>query len=377
MPQSLTPTWVQDLGPDYEVIHQTWKDRIANLTLTAYNSKYSNRSFSDKKTIEDGFLESGIRMNQRISQKAQWTLVELEERNADLMELALNIWQRPDTNFQPSVKPLERCSLEDDVTLTHCTLVSFSYQGVKHKVSSWAEMLEEMVGLLHQKKPFILRNLAVAKDGVCASVVSTDSETFANKICVEDGLYFSMHSSTQMKIGLLRRLFSAFQEKAEDLVFDVALNEDMEEQEHRHELQRSYWTFALPGIREKHEGKSFANVKPSKYGYINGAIGISQCHILCGLNQSEVRVELYLGKSKEENQAMFQRLLKDKQQIEDSLGTALVWRGTEQHKSASISLSLEGVYLKNRKDWDKMADFHAVWSRKFYDVFVPLCLSCM
>ena len=42
MPQHLTPAWAEALGSDYERIHETWLHRMANLTLTAYNSKYSN-----------------------------------------------------------------------------------------------------------------------------------------------------------------------------------------------------------------------------------------------------------------------------------------------------------------------------------------------
>ena len=49
MPQHLTPTWVKALGDDYEQIHETWLHRIANLTLTAYNSKYSNSSLKKRK----------------------------------------------------------------------------------------------------------------------------------------------------------------------------------------------------------------------------------------------------------------------------------------------------------------------------------------
>lgn len=54
MPQHLTPAWVKTLGDDYEQIHETWLHRIANLTLTAYNSKYSNSSFEEKKTMKNG-----------------------------------------------------------------------------------------------------------------------------------------------------------------------------------------------------------------------------------------------------------------------------------------------------------------------------------
>ena len=51
MPQHLTPAWIKDLGDDYLTVHETWLHRIANLTLTAYNSKYSNSTFTEEKMI--------------------------------------------------------------------------------------------------------------------------------------------------------------------------------------------------------------------------------------------------------------------------------------------------------------------------------------
>lgn len=91
MPQHLTPAWIKELGEDYEQIHELWLHRIANLTLTAYNSKYNNSSFAEKKTMQNGFDDSGIRMNTYIAKKDNWTLKELEERNEYLMGRALNL----------------------------------------------------------------------------------------------------------------------------------------------------------------------------------------------------------------------------------------------------------------------------------------------
>ena len=57
MPQHLTPAWVEALGEDYETIHETWLHRIANLTLTAYNSKYSNNTFVEKRDMQNGLKD--------------------------------------------------------------------------------------------------------------------------------------------------------------------------------------------------------------------------------------------------------------------------------------------------------------------------------
>ena len=61
MPQHLTPAWISELGEDYEEIHNIWLHQLSNLTLTAYNSKYSNSPFLDKRDMPHGFKDSGLR----------------------------------------------------------------------------------------------------------------------------------------------------------------------------------------------------------------------------------------------------------------------------------------------------------------------------
>ena len=56
MPQHLTSAWVEALGNSYEEIHENWLHRIANLTLTAYNSKYSNSKNNYSKSIPFGYF---------------------------------------------------------------------------------------------------------------------------------------------------------------------------------------------------------------------------------------------------------------------------------------------------------------------------------
>ena len=37
----------------------------------------------------------------------------------------------------------------------------------------------------------------------------------------------------------------------------------------------------------------------------------------------------------------------------------------------NLNASLNNVSIENEDDWTQMAKFHAEWSKKFYDVFVP------
>ena len=96
MPQNetLSAEWREMLGSDWAGIKSQWLHRLGNLTLTGYNSKYSDRPFAEKKTISGGFEESSIRLNKYVRQQEQWTPVQMEARGELLARQALGIWPR-------------------------------------------------------------------------------------------------------------------------------------------------------------------------------------------------------------------------------------------------------------------------------------------
>ena len=85
MPQNLSYEWQASLGDNWQEIHEEWVHRLANLTLTAYNSKYQNSSFERKRDVENGYRDSGIRMNQRLANFDRWTEIELKDRNEQML----------------------------------------------------------------------------------------------------------------------------------------------------------------------------------------------------------------------------------------------------------------------------------------------------
>lgn len=95
MPQTLTHTWEAELGADAAKIHKEWLHRLANLTLTAYNSVYSNRSFAEKCSLEHGLTSSALRLNREIAdigKSSHWSVPELQQRAESLIAKALKIW---------------------------------------------------------------------------------------------------------------------------------------------------------------------------------------------------------------------------------------------------------------------------------------------
>ncbi|EJB28833.1 hypothetical protein HPNQ4228_0978 [Helicobacter pylori NQ4228] len=95
MPQTLTPEWQRDLSENFEAIHEKYLHTIGNLTLTGYNSEYSNNSFREKKDMEKGFKQSSLKLNQSLKNLESFGEKEIEERANDLADWALKIWTYP------------------------------------------------------------------------------------------------------------------------------------------------------------------------------------------------------------------------------------------------------------------------------------------
>lgn len=221
MPQHLTPAWKESLGAGAAEIHATWLHRLANLTLTGYNPNLSNKTFAEKRDSEEGgYKASGLKMNQKISGKESWGLLELEERNDEMIALARKIWAFPETAFVPAEKEFDSCTLDDEnVELTGRDIVKYSYQNVEQPVSSWSDMFEHIVKFLHQKDRSILSGLAYSTSADLANNVSNSGEGLRSALKIDDNIYMERNTSTAQKISVLRRLFALYDADTMDLVF--------------------------------------------------------------------------------------------------------------------------------------------------------------
>ena len=381
MPQHLTPAWVKELGEDYEEIHEAWLHRMANLTLTGYNSKYSNNAFTEKRDMKNGFIDSHLYLNNWIGQQNHWGLAELEARNQMLMQRALKIWPLPITDFKPAEKQMDSYSLDDDVELSGRDIVRFGYKNTEQPVTSWIDMMEQVLKILHAEDKSVLSRLAYSKGETndLDVYVSNKPQDLRNALEIDADIYVERNTSTSTKISMLRKFFKAYGANEEDLVFYLKdVNDDGTAQEAgtRYELRRRYWAFALPYIQQAHDDGTghgcFSGCTTSKENWLSGFFGIGGFNLACVANYNKARVDLTLAHSnKERNKEAFDYLYSHKSEIEAVLGTQISWQRSDDTKGSYIVIRLEGVSIENEADWTQMAKFHAEWSKKFYDVFVP------
>lgn len=97
MPQNenLNDTWKQELGDNWKRIYEQYLHTLGNLTLTGYNSEYSDRSFAEKRDMEGGFKESPLKLNEGLGTCTEWDEDAIIERSARLAKKAIVIWKAP------------------------------------------------------------------------------------------------------------------------------------------------------------------------------------------------------------------------------------------------------------------------------------------
>ncbi|MGB3870128.1 MAG: DUF262 domain-containing protein [Flavobacteriales bacterium] len=97
--ENLSAKWREALGPEWERIQATWLHTLGNLTLTAYNSDYSDRAFEDKRDMPDapekGLKQSPLHLNQGLGALEHWNEETIRARAGKLADRALGIWTSP------------------------------------------------------------------------------------------------------------------------------------------------------------------------------------------------------------------------------------------------------------------------------------------
>lgn len=374
MPQHLTAAWIVSLGDNYEAIHTNWLHRLANLTLTAYNSRYSNSPFAEKRDMPHGFKDSGLRINQWVGRKEQWGLPELEERDQLLKNTVIGIWPYPTSNYHPQKKQMDAIALDEDVILTGRVLSKYSFKGAEQPVASWADMYQQVITMLHSENKAVLTKLAVSQDpAVDLSLHFSMSPTSFNSCRqIDTDLYVWTGTDTQYKINNLRKIFAIFDVPESELVFYLKDEDNSETVAgNRYEIRKKYWEYTLPQLKNAFsENGLFGNVNPVTSNWIAGFVGIPGIHIDCVANFDESRVELYLGMaSKEKNKELFGFLFARKDNIEKVIGTQLIWSRMDDNKASKIHTFLPGVDISKDIDWPRMAKFHVDASKKLYLAF--------
>lgn len=388
MPQTLTTDWKDALGTDYEAIHAVYLHTLGNLTLTAYNSKYSNHSFSDKKNIHNGFIESKLTLNKYVQKCDQWGEPQIVERAQLLADLTLTRWADNVPSYQPVNEASSTYSLEDDMSFTSLILEKYEFQGVETIAGMWSEMYKQIFQKQFEQDPSILSGVAnfSNKSKTSLSVcVASDAASLRDAHEISHNVYIELNLSTDRKIQVLRDLFTLYGIDQTELIFTVSGSRKEKKITSKVLVQKEpgqgksltktlekqlfFWeTFNAYAISKSDFMKLFKLKKPHPQNWYDLSIGNSACHVSLTINTQKdiLSAGLYIEKDKE----LFHHLMASRDAIEEFLGSPLVWN--DASVASLIIAQRDGSIDSDHKHLEEYFDWYcdmAIKIRKMAEKF--------
>lgn len=231
MPQKLTPEWVKVLGgkEQAERIQERWGDNIANLTLTAYNSKYSNNSFSnklhlkDEKGLEVGFSSSPLPINEYVKKQTEWGEKQLEERLSLIQKNAVNvIWKMPTVKSISIETSNEVLTLEDNQDdFTNTLFIDGTLDGEAIPVEErgdWKRVFKEIIIKLDQSYH---EELMLIANDTERTYLQSEKTKNKNSSLIVNGIYAKLNRSASALINYLQNILPEIGMDLDSVVFHV------------------------------------------------------------------------------------------------------------------------------------------------------------
>ena len=129
LPQNPGDEWHKDV-PNLIEVHDKYVDTIGNLTLTAYNSNFGNRSYAYRRNVNVfGYLHSPLHIDDYMKASETWGEKEIVERADILISSFLKNRPIPSTHgYVPDFKTKQWVSLDDDArSLTNKEIIAFEF----------------------------------------------------------------------------------------------------------------------------------------------------------------------------------------------------------------------------------------------------------
>ncbi len=150
LPQNASK-WKENLGLNWQEIRNKYVHTLGNLTLTAQNSKLSNKDFQSKQEID--FHTSKLKLSYKLGNQENWNEAAILERSKKLALEATQIWNYPQTNYQKIIEEQEIYSLDEEVDFSGKKPKTLYFGDKTFEVKSWRDVLKIICDELYQYSP--------------------------------------------------------------------------------------------------------------------------------------------------------------------------------------------------------------------------------
>nr|WP_239386097.1 HNH endonuclease family protein [Megamonas hypermegale] len=211
MPQTLSDEWKQQLGKNWEIIKEKYLNTIGNLTLTAYNSNYSNLSFQKKKTMEEkGFSFSKLFLNDYIKKCDEWGERQIKKRADILYKKAEKIWWIPDVVEDNEIEKTEWINWDEDVDITSKKISQVEVMGTLMETKDMSDAYRKIHKSLFELEPTIYYKLDFAW-------FNQSKENMKRAYELSENAYIETNKSSQSKFNSIKKIAEAMQLDSNDI----------------------------------------------------------------------------------------------------------------------------------------------------------------
>lgn len=211
MPQTLNNEWKKQFGENWEFIQTKYLNTPGNLTLTAYNSDYSNLSFQKKKNMpEKGFLCSKLSLNEYINTCDSWGEEQIRERAEILYKKAEKIWWLPNAIKFDEREKSEWVNWSEDVDITNKTVLQVEIMDTLINTQNMSDAYRKVHSILFKLDPTIYYK----------SLFSWFSKTALNMrgaYKLADNAYIETNQNSQNKFNTIKKTAELMQLASNDI----------------------------------------------------------------------------------------------------------------------------------------------------------------
>lgn len=220
MPQTLTDEWKNSLGGKWELIHSKYIDTPGNLTLTAYNSEYSNFSFEKKKNLpQKGFVYSKLSLNDYIQRCNSWGEDEIIERANLLYDLAEKIWWIPQTEYTAS-DSTAWVNWDEEYDFTSKSINYVSIMGVVKKVTNITDVYKKVHEALYDIDPTVYHSGKY-------SWFKLMEKGFKKPYRIGKDGFVETNKNSQQKMESIKTIAKALDMTSGDIVYSVVTEQEL------------------------------------------------------------------------------------------------------------------------------------------------------
>lgn len=219
MPQNLSDSWKEMLGPSWEDIQSKYLNTLGNLSLSSQskNSSMGNDSFTRKKSIMALDSSKFTTLNKGLDQLDKFGVEEIENREKSLSTILYKEYSLPEVNIEGiHFEAVVEVPLSDTPNriFLNSVPVAFRLFGVEYPIPDFGSLLQQFGKVIYSLYPNKI--LALVDEGWKAFDTDTGSRIYRGKqelsqdIEIEPGLYFRANSWANYRVVFCAKILEAF-----------------------------------------------------------------------------------------------------------------------------------------------------------------------